>query len=88
MSYIFTTISLSFGMALRSIGQTKIPMYGSLIGLFFNGILNYIFIFGKLGAPALGVAGAGIGTTVARLMEMLYILITIYILQKYYCWKL
>lgn len=48
MSYIFTTISLSFGMALRSIGQTKIPMYGSLIGLFFNGILNYIFIFGKL----------------------------------------
>ncbi len=82
MSYIFTTISLSFGMALRSIGQTKIPMYGSLIGLFFNGILNYIFIFGKLGAPALGVAGAGIGTTVARLMEMLYILITIYILQK------
>ena len=30
-SYIFTSISLSFAMALRSAGYTKIPMYGSLI---------------------------------------------------------
>lgn len=81
-SYIFTSISLSFAMALRSAGYTKIPMYGSLIGLLFNGVLNYIFIFGKLGVPALGVTGAALGTTVARFMEMSFILHTIYIRDK------
>ena len=81
-SYIFTSISLSFAMALRSAGYTKIPMYGSLIGLIFNGVLNYIFIFGKFGVPALGVTGAALGTTIARLMEMSFILYIIYIKDK------
>ena len=78
LSYIFTTISLSYAAALRSIGQTKIPMYGSLVGLVFNGILNYIFIFGKFGAPVMGVAGAALGTTVSRFMELAFILFIIY----------
>ena len=78
LSYIFTTISLAYAAALRSIGQTKIPMYGSLVGLVFNGILNYIFIFGKFGAPIMGVAGAALGTTVSRFMELAFILFIIY----------
>ena len=78
LSYIFTTVSLSYAAALRSIGQTKIPMYGSLVGLVFNGILNYIFIFGKFGAPVMGVAGAALGTTVSRFMELAFILFIIY----------
>lgn len=81
-SYIFTSISLTYAMALRSAGYTKIPMYASLIGLIFNGVLNYIFIFGKLGIPALGVTGAALGTTVARFMEMSFILHTIYMRDK------
>ena len=78
LSYIFTTISLAYAAALRSIGQAKIPMYGSLVGLVFNGILNYIFIFGKFGAPVMGVAGAALGTTVSRFMELAFILFIIY----------
>lgn len=81
-SYIFTSISLTYAMALRSAGYTKIPMYASLIGLIFNGVLNYIFIFGKLGIPTLGVTGAALGTTVARFMEMSFILHTIYVRDK------
>lgn len=53
-------------------------MYGSLVGLVFNGILNYIFIFGKFGAPAMGVTGAALGTTVSRCMELSFILFIIY----------
>lgn len=82
ISYFFTTISLSFGMALRSTGQTKIPMFGSLIGLIFNAFFNYILIFGKFGFPSLGVTGAAIATTIARFMEMIYILTIIYIGKK------
>lgn len=78
LSYIFTTVSLSYAVALRSIGETKIPMYGSLVGLVFNGILNYIFIFGKFGAPVMGVAGAALGTTISRFMELAFILFIIY----------
>lgn len=79
LSYIFTSISMCFSVVLRSTGQTKIPMYGSLVGIIFNGILNYILIFGKFGAPAYGVAGAAMGTTVARLAELLFILSFVYL---------
>lgn len=81
-SYIFNSISLSYAMALRSVGYTKIPMFASLIGLFFNGFLNYLFIFGKFGFPELGVTGAALGTTVARFMEMSFILYVTYIKEK------
>ena len=33
---------------------------------------NYIFIFGKLGAPAMGVMGAAVGTLIARGVEFLF----------------
>ncbi len=77
-SYIFTSVSLAFALALRSTEQTKVPMYGSIIGLLFNGILNYIFIFGRFGIPAMGVTGAALGTTISRGIEMLFILCVIY----------
>ena len=82
LSYIFTTISLSFGIGLRGTEQTKIPMYASFIALIFNVILNYLLIFGKFGCPKLGIVGAGYATTTARFIEMSFILSYIYLLQK------
>ncbi|MBC2854922.1 MATE family efflux transporter [Cetobacterium sp. 2A] len=78
VSYILTSISLCYSVTLRSTEQTKIPMYASLIGIVFNGVLNYLFIFGKFGAPALGVTGAAIGTTIARIAELAFILYVVY----------
>lgn len=78
-SYIFTYLSFNFCAVLRSTGQTSIPMQGSLVGFLFNGILNYIFIFGKFGMEPFGVVGAALGTTFARLIELLYLFFMIYI---------
>ena len=78
LSYILTNVTLAYSSALRSTGQTKIPMYGSLIGLIANFILNWTFIFGKFGLPAMGVNGAALGTTIARTLEMSFILIAVY----------
>lgn len=78
LSYIFTCVSVAFSVGSRSIAQTSLPMQASVIGLIFNAILNYIFIFGKLGFEPMGVVGAGYGTTFARFAEMSFIIYKIY----------
>ncbi|WP_315120394.1 MATE family efflux transporter [uncultured Clostridium sp.] len=77
-SYILTSITLCFAFSLRCIGQSSVPMFVSIVALFSNGILNYIFIFGKLGLPAMGVTGAAIATVISRVIEMLIMVFYVY----------
>lgn len=44
------------------IGKTRIVMIASVTAMTLNIVLNYIFIFGKFGCPALGIRGAAYGT--------------------------
>ncbi|MBM7679575.1 MATE family multidrug resistance protein [Gracilibacillus alcaliphilus] len=44
------------------LGHTRISMFIILISLPINIILNYLFIFGKFGFPALGGIGAGVAS--------------------------
>lgn len=46
----------------RGVGLTKIPLYAGLVANVTNAIGAYALVFGKLGAPALGVRGAAIAT--------------------------
>lgn len=55
---------------LRETGETLLPMKAGIVAVFINLVLNYILIFGKFGAPALGVEGAAIATTVSRFVEL------------------
>lgn len=71
--FLLLGLSLTCTIVLRSVGQVKIPLYTSIGAFFVNVGCNYIFIFGKFGAPAMGVAGAGLGTLFARLFEFLVI---------------
>jgi MATE family multidrug resistance protein len=48
-------------------------MYATIIGNVINVILNYLFIFGLLGFPEMGVEGAAIGTLISRFI-MLFII--------------
>lgn len=50
-------------------GSGKNTVVTSIGAFFVNILANYMFIFGKLGAPAMGVAGAAIGTLIARIFE-------------------
>ncbi len=58
------------GMALasffRGIGDTRTPLWAMLAANIVNGILDYGLIFGKLGLPELGVAGAGVASATAE----------------------
>lgn len=78
ITFIFTAITQTFSTIIRSIGIARPPMFGSLIGVLVNATLNYILIFGKLGMPVLGVAGAAIATSIARFVEMMFVLVVSY----------
>ena len=58
-----------YSSTLRETGETVVPMRASLAAVFINLVLNYILIYGKLGFPALGVAGAAIATSFSRVIQ-------------------
>ncbi len=53
--------------------MTRFPMYATIVANVVNVILNYMFIFGKFGAPELGVVGAAIGTLASRVVMVGYL---------------
>ena len=60
---------------LRGTGETMLPMKAGVVAVFVNLVFNYILIFGKFGAPALGVVGAAIATVLARFVECAIVVI-------------
>ncbi|MDD3478718.1 MAG: MATE family efflux transporter, partial [Candidatus Izemoplasmatales bacterium] len=58
-----------FSTYLRTTGRPGLPTIASVFAMVSNTILNYILIFGHLGFSAMGVHGAAIATTIARLLE-------------------
>ncbi|MCI5650145.1 MAG: MATE family efflux transporter [Fusicatenibacter sp.] len=54
---------------LRETGETVTPMKAGIAAVLINLVLNYILIYGKFGAPRLGVAGAAIATVISRYVE-------------------
>lgn len=64
-----------YSSTLRECGETVVPMKAGITAIFVNLGLNYILIFGKLGFPALGVAGAALATVIARLVECAVVVI-------------
>lgn len=55
---------------LRETGQTVVPMLAGIAAVLVNLLFNYILIFGKFGAPALGAVGAAIATVISRFVEL------------------
>ncbi len=74
VSYFFMGTSLTSTIALRSVRQVKLPLLVSIGAFFVNLTANYVFIFGKLGAPRMELAGAALGTLIARIFEAALIL--------------
>ena len=78
ISYVFTAVSLVFGVSSRCVEDTVAPMLVSIVALLVNASLNYIFIFGHLGFPPMGVKGAALATLIARIVEAIVLIFYIY----------
>jgi MATE family multidrug resistance protein len=57
----------------EAMGHPWVPMFIMLAGVALNAALNWVFIYGHLGVPALGLTGAGISTLVSRSLGALVI---------------
>ena len=68
-------ISQTYSSTLRETGETVSPMTASVIAILTNLVLNWVLIFGKFGAPALGVVGAAVATVISRYVEVVYLII-------------
>ncbi|MDD3242234.1 MAG: MATE family efflux transporter [Eubacteriales bacterium] len=69
-AYVMMGISLTLTIIMRSTRQVKLPLITSIIAFFVNIFFNWVFIFGKLGAPEMQIEGAALGTVIARFVEM------------------
>lgn len=71
MRYTFFVqgLSLTMTQVLRSVRNVRIPMISSVCSFFINIFFNWVFIFGNLGAPRMEIAGAALGTLIARVFE-------------------
>jgi len=75
LAYIFQGIAALLAAALKSVERPNIPMASGIVGIVSNVILNYVFIFGKLGVPAMGVKGAAIATLLSAVLETVAIIV-------------
>ena len=78
------TISQCYGSTLREAGQSTVPMAAGVAAVVVNLSLNYVLIFGKWGAPKLGVNGAAVATVISRFVE-LAVLVTYTFIRRQKC---
>ncbi len=77
-STLFLVLIIPCNTALRSIQKPHIPLVTGIVSFATNTVLNYILIFGKFGAPRMGVEGAALATCIARALEAVIVAFLIF----------
>ena len=81
-SYLFASVTTLLCGVMRSTEQVRVALFTNTTAIFINIILNYIFIFGKLGFAPMGIRGAAIATLIARIIELLMVLFYVIFMDK------
>lgn len=74
-AYPLQVISMAMSALLRSTERVRIPLFAAIASVATNMGLNWVFIYGKLGMPALGVRGAALATACAAAVNVLVIVV-------------
>lgn len=76
-SMLLQVIPLTAVIILRAAGVSRLGFTASFCACIANVFFNWVFIFGNLGMPAMGLAGAALGTVMARIAELITVVIGI-----------
>ena len=68
-------ITQCYSATLRESGETVLPMKAGILSMLINLCLNAVLIYGLLGMPAFGSAGAAIATVIARVAELAVVVV-------------
>lgn len=73
-----------YASSLRETGDSVKPMVAGIISVFIDIVFNYLLIYGKFGFPELGVRGAAIATLMARVAEMLIVVLWAHLKKEHH----
>ena len=82
LSLIVNGVCYSIELMCRSVRLATVPMISAVFAVGSNAFLNYIFIFGKLGIPAMGSAGAAYATVIARVLQLVLTVMLVRLSKK------
>ncbi|MBR3035271.1 MAG: MATE family efflux transporter [Firmicutes bacterium] len=68
-SYALAMLSYSFMVSSRCVQRLRAATIIDICAILLNSLLNYMFIWGKFGAPAWGIKGAAFATVLSRVFE-------------------
>lgn len=76
--FFFSFIGAMFRAFFVGTTQTRTLTLNSIVMVLANVVFNYTLIFGKFGFPAMGIAGAAIGSSLAELVSVLFFIVYTY----------
>ena len=69
VSCVLSAFSSTVLNTMRSVESVRVPLFISCAAFAVNAFLNWVLIFGNLGAPAMGIRGSATATLCARVVE-------------------
>lgn len=82
ISILFMLLTIPVTLILRSAGKANVPLYSAIGAFILNIIFNYIFIFGKFGAPRMEIAGAALGTVISYTFQLVFVYVYVFCIEK------
>ena len=84
LSYVLNGLTLVYMGAHRSMENPRLGLYMLSASMLTNTFLNWVLIFGELGAPKLGVEGAALATLISRCVELVIVVVHMFC-GKHFC---
>lgn len=70
-SFPLQALSMAMSALLRSTDRVRVPLLAAIGAQITNVFVNWLLIFGRLGLPAMGAAGAAIGTVAGGIVNVI-----------------